>query len=285
MLNGIDTLIFDIQDVGARFYTYLVTMGYAMEEAAKYNIKFIVLDRPNPIGKIIEGPVLEKDIKSFTAYYEIPVRHGLTPCELAYFHKIKSNLNLDLICVKMKNYSHKLFYDETNIPWTNPSPNIRNLNAAILYPGIGCFEATNISVGRGTDSPFEFFGSPWLDNEKIVNYLKNQKLKGVKFSSCKKIPDNDLYKGEVVKGVCIKITDKNKVRAFDIFVHSIHFIYHHHKENLEIRKEEIAKMTGKREFLKMLEEGKKPQEIISKFKKEIKEYKKYLKEKNILLYP
>ncbi|MEF3280946.1 MAG: DUF1343 domain-containing protein [Elusimicrobiota bacterium] len=283
MLKDLDTLVFDIQDVGVRFYTYLTTMGYAMEEATKRDIEFIVLDRPNPISDVIEGPVLDKDIKAFTAYYEVPVRHSLTPCEMAYFHKLKSNLKINLKCVKMKNYNHKMFFNETNLPWVNPSPNIRNLNAAILYAGIGCFEATNISVGRGTEMPFEFFGSPWLDNESLVEYLNSKKLDGVEFYPVEKIPDSDLYKGEKVKGVYIKVLDKEKVRAMDIFVHSIYFIYRNHRDKLLIEEDGMKRMVNEK-FLKWLYKGKEPQYILNKFQKGIKKYQKYLKKNNIVMY-
>ncbi|MGC9070045.1 MAG: exo-beta-N-acetylmuramidase NamZ family protein [Elusimicrobiales bacterium] len=285
MLENIDTLVFDIQDVGARFYTYLTTMGYAMEEAAKKKIRFIVLDRPNPISSsIMEGPVLDDDIKAFTAYFAVPVRHSLTAGEMAIFHKIKSNIDLELYVVRMEGYKRDMFFDETSIKWVNPSPNIRNLNTAILYPGIGCFEATNISVGRGTDIPFEFFGSPWLDNSRISDELNKRKLKGVEFKPCYRVPSEDLYAGEVVNGVCIKVTDKRKVRAFDIFVNAIYLINAFYPDKLVIREREITLMTGSKDFYLLLKNGATPKQIVRRYNKALKDFKKYLKKNNIKLY-
>jgi len=147
MLKDLDVLVFDIQDIGARFYTYLTTMGYAMEEAAKAGVAFMVLDRPNPIGGLVEGPVLEPGISAFTAYFPVPARHGFTAGEMALFHKAKLDLKLDLAVVKLENWTRAMTFDQTGIVWTNPSPNIRNVDAEVLYPGLGCFEATNVSVG------------------------------------------------------------------------------------------------------------------------------------------
>ncbi len=283
MLNGIDALVFDIQDVGARFYTYLTTMGYAMEEAAKKNIEFIVLDRPNPIGDMTEGPILDESISAFTAYFKVPTRHSLTPGEMAVFHKKRSNLNLSLKVIKMEGYKNEMFYDETGLGWVNPSPNIRSLNAAILYAGLGCFEATNISVGRGTDKPFEFFGSPWMDNIKISNELNKAKLKGVKFKVCEKTPDADIYKGESVKGVCVEVWDKRKVESFKIFVNAIYFLNKYHPDNLIIKEKEIAKMTGDKDFFNKIKKGYSPKQIIKSYEKKLKEFNKYIK-KEIRLY-
>jgi len=284
MLKDIDVLIFDIQDVGARFYTYLTTMGYAMEEAAKKNIEFIVLDRPNPIGNKIEGAVLDDGISSFTAYFKVPTRHSLTAGEMAIFHKLTANLDLDLKVVMMKNYKRGMFYDETGLKWINPSPNIRNINAAVLYSGIGCFEATNISVGRGTDIPFEFFGAPWLDNVKISNELNKKNLKGVRFKPCEKIPESDLYQGEVVKGICIEVYKKKKVNSFDIFLNVIYLINKYHPDKLVIKKDEIIKMVGDKDFYDMIKSGKKPSYITKRYKKELKEFKKFINSKRIKLY-
>lgn len=284
MIRNIDVLVFDIQDVGSRFYTYLTTMGYAMEEASKKKIEFVVLDRPNPIGDIIEGPILDDDINAFTAYYKIPTRHSLTPCEMAYLHKMKSKMDIKLRCVKMENYKKKMFFDETNIDWINPSPNIRNLNAALLYPGIGCFEATNISVGRGTDSPFEFFGSPWLNNTLIADELNKLNIEGVVFIPVEKIPNMDIYKGESIKGIFIKIVDKEKIKAMDIFVNIFYLIRKYNFDKFEVKKDEIAKMVGTKKFLEMIEKGKKPDYILKKFQKDVKKFKKYIIKNKIVLY-
>lgn len=285
MLKDIDILVFDIQDIGTRFYTYLTTMGYAMEEAAKKKIEFLVLDRPNPVSsEIIEGAVLDKDIKAFTAYFNVPTRHSLTAGEMALFHKVYNKLDLDLKIIKMEGYKRDMFFYDTGIKWINPSPNIRNINAAILYSGIGCFEATNISVGRGTDIPFEFFGAPWLDNKNLVSELKKIKIDGVEFKECVKIPDSDLYAGSIVNGICIGVLDKKKVRSFDIFVHSIYLINLYHPDKLEIRENDIAKMTGDKNFYNLIKKGTKPQNILNKYKSQIKKFQKYINKNSIKLY-
>lgn len=285
MLKGVDVIVFDIQDVGTRFYTYLTTMGYAMEEASKHKIKFIVLDRPNPVSSyIVEGPVLDKDIKSFTAYFDVPIRHSLTAGEMAVFHKVYSNIDVDLEVVKMEGYKRDMFFDDTKINWINPSPNIRNLNAAVLYSGIGCFEATNISVGRGTDSPFEFFGSPWLDNVKIADELNKIRLKGVEFYPCEKKPSYDLYADQKIMGVCIKVLEKRKVRAFDIFVNAAYLINLYHPYNFLMREKEISMMVGDHNFYSLIKNGEKPEVILKKYKKDIKNFQNFIKRNRILLY-
>ncbi|MCP4577541.1 MAG: DUF1343 domain-containing protein, partial [Deltaproteobacteria bacterium] len=156
MLRGIDTLIFDIQDIGTRFYTYISTMGYAMEATTEHGIRFMVLDRPNPInGKDIAGPMLDMGRESFVGYHNLPVRHGMTTGELALMFKEEKDLLLNLKIVPVERWNRKDFFDATGLTWINPSPNMRSVSQALLYPGIGLLETTNISVGRGTDTPFE----------------------------------------------------------------------------------------------------------------------------------
>ncbi len=269
MLSGIDTLVFDIQDIGARFYTYLTTMGYAMEEAAKNNIEFIVLDRPNPIGgKIIEGPVLEKGIKAFTAYYGVPVRHGFTAGEMALFHKEKKNLsNLKLKIVKMRNWKRNMFFRETGLPWINPSPNIRNFEAELLYPGLGCFEATNVSVGRGTNSPFLWFGAPWMKARKIVKKLNKAKLRGVKFQFEERVPSENMYKNKICRGIKIKVKDGKKVNSFAVFLHAAYWLLNYNEKEFELRKQELIKMVGRCAISDMIIGGEKPQKTLGEINK------------------
>ncbi|MBI4351671.1 MAG: DUF1343 domain-containing protein [Elusimicrobia bacterium] len=268
MLKDLDILVFDIQDIGARFYTYLTTMGYAMEEATKAGLPFMVLDRPNPIGGLVEGPVLEPGISFFTAYFPVPARHGFTAGEMALFHKANLNLSLDLAVVPMVNWNRDLFFDQTGVVWTNPSPNIRNVNAEVLYPGLGCFEASNISVGRGTDRPFLWFGAPWMKAEKIAKKLSRAGLKGVKFSPLKLTPDKDVFEGKLCEGVNIEVTDKGAVRALDIFVHAVYLLKKYNGADFRLKPEEIRKMTGSSALHTMLEAGAKPAEIIAAFEKD-----------------
>ena len=164
ILAGIDTIVVDLQDIGTRFYTYMTTMAYMMEAAAKQNIKVMVLDRPNPInGLQIEGPNLDRKFIGFTGYFPMPIRHGLTMGELAQLFRGENNIPVELTVIKMKGWRRSYWFDETGLPWINPSPNMQNLIQATLYPGIGAIEGTRISVGRGTGTPFEQIGAPWID--------------------------------------------------------------------------------------------------------------------------
>jgi len=273
MLKDLDVLVFDIQDIGARFYTYLTTMGYAMEEAAKAGLPFMVLDRPNPIGGLAEGPVLEPGISFFTAYFPVPARHGFTAGEMALFHKSNLKLNLDLTVIKMENWTRDLFFDQTGVVWTNPSPNIRNVKAEVLYPGLGCFEASNVSVGRGTDRPFLWFGAPWMKADKIAEKLSKAGLKGVKFSTLKLTPANDFYEGKACEGINIEITDKSAVRALDIFTHAAYLLKKYNGADFNLKPVEIRKMTGSADLYTMLEAGAKPAGIIAVFEKSSADFK------------
>ena len=267
MLKDIDVLVFDIQDIGARFYTYLTTMGYAMEEAARAGIDFVVLDRPNPIGGITEGPVLEDGISLFTAYYRVPARHGLTAGEMALFHKSRATegsplAQLNLRIIKMENWNRNIFFNETGIKWTDPSPNIREPAAEVLYPGIGCFEASNLSVGRGTDIPFLWFGAPWLDGRKLSAQLNADRLPGVSFTELSLIPDRSVHKGIKCGGVKITVTDQKAVRALDMLVYISWHLKKNHPADFHFREKEIRDMTGTSALYDMLEAGAGPEEIL-----------------------
>jgi uncharacterized protein YbbC (DUF1343 family)/CubicO group peptidase (beta-lactamase class C family) len=215
MLKDIDTLVFDIQDVGTRFYTYTTTCGYAMEEAARNKIKFVVLDRPNPInGYDIEGPVADKELtESFTAYHPIPVRYGMTIGELAILFNSERKIGADLSVIKMEGWRRADYYDGTALTWVNPSPNMRSLTEALLYPGIGLLETTNVSVGRGTDTPFELIGAPWIDGQKLSEALNRAGLAGVRFVPVKFTPKSSKFADEECRGVNIVITDRGSFRS------------------------------------------------------------------------
>lgn len=210
-LKDLDALVFDIQDVGARFYTYISTLGYVMEEAARTRLPVFVLDRPNPIGGLdVEGPVADADKLSFISYHMIPVRHGMTIGELARLFNEERKLNCDLRVVKMENWRRGMWLDGTNLTWVNPSPNMRSLVEATLYPGIGLLETTNLSVGRGTDTPFEIIGAPWLDGQRLASYLNNRKIAGVRFVPVRFTPKASVFKNEECGGVNFIITDRSR---------------------------------------------------------------------------
>jgi uncharacterized protein YbbC (DUF1343 family) len=214
MLDGLDVLVFDIQDIGARFYTYISTMGYAMEEAARAGLRFVVLDRPNPInGLQVEGPVLESHRLSFTGYFPLPVRHGMTIGELAMLFNAENRLNLNLEVVKMEGWRREIWFDETDVSWVNPSPNIRNLRQATLYTAVGLIESTNVSVGRGTETPFEILGAPWINGDRLARILNKRKLAGVKISPVHFTPASDRYEGKRCHGIKLTVTDRSRFQT------------------------------------------------------------------------
>ena len=214
MLTGIDTLVFDIQDIGTRFYTYISTMGHAMQAAAENNIRFVVLDRPNPINGItISGPVLDQGRQSFVGFHRLPVRHGMTTGELARMFKAELRLELDLVIIQLEHWHRAGYFDATGLKWVNPSPNMRSLPEAILYPGIGLLETTNLSVGRGTDTPFELIGAPWLDGNMLARKLRLLKLPGVRFDAIEFTPESSKFEGELCSGISIHITDREQFKS------------------------------------------------------------------------
>jgi uncharacterized protein YbbC (DUF1343 family)/CubicO group peptidase (beta-lactamase class C family) len=212
-LKDLDALVFDIQDIGTRFYTYISTLGYVMEEAARAHLPVFVLDRPNPINGVdVEGPLADADQLSFTAYHTLPVRHGMTIGEIARLYNDARKLNCDLRVVKMENYRRSMWFDSTNLVWVNPSPNMRSLAEATLYPGIGLLETTNLSVGRGTDTPFELVGAPWLDGQRLAALLNERGLAGVRFVPVRFTPKTSVFKSEECGGINIIVTDRTQFR-------------------------------------------------------------------------
>lgn len=213
-IQDLDAVVFDIQDVGARFYTYSCTMLYALESAAKSQKTFYLLDRPNPItGVHVEGPELDRDLESFTGCYDMPVRHGLTFGELATMANAEQHWNADLHVIKMSNWERGDWWDSTSLPWLDPSPNMRGLNAALLYPGLAMIEASpGYSVGRGTDAPFEQVGAPWIDGPALAEDLNRRFIPGVRIYPTRFKPIASVFAGEMISGVRFVITDRE---AFD----------------------------------------------------------------------
>jgi uncharacterized protein YbbC (DUF1343 family) len=213
MLRGIDALIFDIQDVGARFYTYVSTMAYAMEEAAKAHIPFYVLDRPNPITGIhVEPPLLDRDKLSFVGYYPLPLRHGMTIGELATLFNAENHIGADLTVVRMEGWERGDWFDATSLPWVNPSPNIRSMNAAVLYPGVAMLEySPNYSVGRGTDAPFEMIGADFIRGTELAAYLNQRWIPGVRFYPVRFQPSGTRLTGTDLEGVRFQIISRESL--------------------------------------------------------------------------
>ncbi len=209
MLQGLDTIVIDLQDVGVRFYTYYATMGLVMEEAARRKIAVVVLDRPNPInGWQIEGANLDATGDALITYHQMPVRHGLTMGEMARLLNDEKKIGADLTVVRAENWRRDLWYDETGLAWVNPSPNMRNLNQATLYPGVGSIEYSNISVGRGTDQPFEQLGAPWIDGPRLAAALNARRLAGIRFYPVTFTPASSKYANQVCQGVFMVVTNR-----------------------------------------------------------------------------
>jgi uncharacterized protein YbbC (DUF1343 family) len=215
-LRGLDALVFDVQDVGARFYTYISTLGLAMEAAAQAKIPFVVLDRVNPItGESVEGPIADADGLSFVAYHRLPIRHGMTVGELARLFNEERGLRADLTVVKLDGWERRMWFDATGAMWVNPSPNMRSLTEATLYPGVGLLEYANLSVGRGTDTPFEVVGAPWVDGRRLAAALNAAHLAGVRFTPVRFTPRASAFQNETCEGVNLIVTDRS---AFETVV-------------------------------------------------------------------
>jgi uncharacterized protein YbbC (DUF1343 family) len=212
-LADIDCLVFDIQDVGARFYTYMSTMALGMESAAEHHLRYVVLDRPNPIGGVdVAGPVADAGRESFVGFHTLPLRHGMTVGELATMYRAEKKLDVDLAVARIENWRRGDYWDATGLTWINPSPNMRNLNEAVLYPGVGVLETTNLSVGRGTDTPFEVLGAPWIDGPLLARELNAAGLGGVRFVPIEFTPDSSKFAGEKCQGINLVIVDRAELK-------------------------------------------------------------------------
>jgi len=229
MLQGLDALVFDIQGAGVRFYTFITTMGYCMEAAAKHKISFFVLDRPDPLGgEKIEGPMLDPSRISFVGYFRLPVVYAMTLGELARMFSTENKMGLDLHVIAMKNWRRSQTYDETGLAWIPPSPNLRTLNEAFLYPGVEILQPAGVSVGRGTDAPFEQLGAPWIHSDVLLNSLNSRQIPGVSFAAASFTPSDGLYKGEACAGVKLEITDRgvfDSIRVGLEIADAIHRLY------------------------------------------------------------
>ena len=216
-LKGLDALVFDIQDIGCRFYTYVSTMGLALEAAKEAGIKFIVLDRVNPIGGVVvDGPIRKGEGNDFVAFHEIPVQHGMTAGELARMFNQERKVGADLTVIPVEGWVPSMRFDETGLPWVNPSPNMRSFTQAMLYPGVGLVEFTNLSVGRGTATPFEHVGAPWVNDGRFAQLLNEEGIPGIDFLPTRFTPDASVSEGEDCAGVRFFITDRDRFRPLDL---------------------------------------------------------------------
>ncbi|HVS74501.1 MAG TPA: DUF1343 domain-containing protein [Candidatus Acidoferrales bacterium] len=261
MLRGIDTLVFDIQDAGVRFYTYTTTMAYCMEEAARRGIAFYVLDRPNPLGgEVVEGPMLDKDKLSFTGHFPLPVRYGLTIGELSQLFNAENKIGCDLHVIAMRNWRRGTYYDQTGVRWIPPSPNLRTLKGAVLYPGLEILQNANVSVGRGTEAPFEQFGAPWMDGEKVAAELNAKRLAGVHFAPAQFVPASGLFMGQKCSGVAPRVTDRAAVRSVEMAIEIVTVLGRLYPKEFEPARTVL--LLGNEATVRMLERGAAPEEIV-----------------------
>jgi uncharacterized protein YbbC (DUF1343 family) len=216
-LVSVDAIVYDIQDIGVRFYTYESTLGYFLEAAAKSGKEIVVLDRPNPIGgTYVQGPMADPGRESFVSYWKTPVRHGMTVGELARMFNAERAIGAKLTVVSMEGWMRGDWYDSTGMLWIDPSPNMRSLTEAVLYPGIGMIEGSNISVGRGTDTPFELVGAPWVESTTFASYLNARQISGVRFVPVQFVPRASVYAGEKCRGVNLVITNRDALDATEL---------------------------------------------------------------------
>jgi uncharacterized protein YbbC (DUF1343 family)/CubicO group peptidase (beta-lactamase class C family) len=272
-LAGLDALVYDIQDVGTRFYTYLTTLGYVMEEAAKAKLPVFVLDRPNPIGgELVEGPPADEARLSFTAYHVIPVRTGMTIGELALLFNAERKIGADLRVVKMRGWSRGLWYDETGLEWIHPSPNMRSLTAAALYPGIGLLETTNISVGRGTDTPFEILGAPWIDGARLAEVLAARAAPGVRFSPVHFTPTGSVHAGQRCGGVRIDVVDREALHSVSLGIEiatTLRDLY-----PVDWDRKNLGSLIANGNVVERIERGESAPRIIASWQRELEEFRK-----------
>jgi len=273
MMAGLDALVFDIQDAGVRFYTHITTMAYAMEAAATHHIPFYVLDRPDPLGgDRVEGPMLDRDRTNFVGYFPMPVRMGMTLGEMAQMFNAENKIGCDLHVIPMQNWRRRLWIDETGLPWVNPSPNLRSLDADILYPGLEILQAGGVSVGRGTDRPFDLVGAPWVRSEEIVAELNRRAIPGVRFEAATFTPDSGLYKGEHCEGVRAVLTRRNALEPVRMGVEIASALAKLYPDKFDPSK--MIELLGNAATIKQLVEGSAPAAIAASWDNDMEAFRR-----------
>jgi uncharacterized protein YbbC (DUF1343 family)/CubicO group peptidase (beta-lactamase class C family) len=271
MCQSIDTFVFDIQDIGARFYTYISTMGEAMIAASEFGKRFVVLDRPNPIGGIaVAGPMLDPGSESFVAFHHLPVRHGMTIGEIARMLKAELELAVDLEVIPCQGWTRSDLYDATGLTWINPSPNMRSLNQALLYPGVGLLETTNVSVGRGTDTPFEIIGAPWMDGRQLAQCLNAIQLTGVSFVPVEFTPDSSKFQGQNCRGVQILITDRSLLEPLHVGFALAGTLRRLYPDDWETKN--LNRLLGNKDCFQAIVDGKSLEEVLDLARNGVSEF-------------
>ncbi len=280
-LQGLDALVFDIQDIGCRFYTYISTLGHCLEAAGQAKLKFFVLDRVNPINGVdLDGPIW-KEPASFIAFHPIPVRHGMTVGELAQLFNVERQFGADLMVIPVQGWTRRLWFDETGLPWTNPSPNMRSLTEAMLYPGVGLLETTNLSVGRGTETPFEVVGAPYIDDVQLAYELNQMALKGVRFVPVRFTPSASVFKDQPCAGVSIVLTDREHCQVVDIGIALAHVLHRLYPAEFELDK--FNRLLGDPATVQAIKDGKSLADIRAAWSNDLNAFA--ARREKFLLYP
>lgn len=271
-LRNLDAVVIDLQDAGVRFYTYETVVGYFLEAAAQTHTEIVVLDRPNPInGSFVQGPLSDAEASSYVDYMPLPVRHGMTLGELARYFNVERNLHAPLSVIAMQGWQRGDWFDATSLMWVNPSPNLRDLEEATLYPALGLIETTNISVGRGTDTPFEQFGAPWIDGVKLSQYLNARLLPGVRFMPVSFIPAKPYpYAEQLCQGVRILLTDRNVLDSPELGIEIAAALHKLFPEGFKLEK--ISTLLANKEVLNALSTGQDPQRIADSWRDALEEF-------------
>jgi uncharacterized protein YbbC (DUF1343 family) len=273
MLQGLDALVFDIQDAGVRFYTYITTMGYTMEAVGKHHIAYYVLDRPDPLGgERIEGPMLDKDRTNFVAYFPMPVRMGMTLGEMAQMFNAENKIGVELHVIAMRNWRRQDYFDDTGLPWVNPSPNLRSFRAENLYPGLEILQAGGISAGRGTDKPFERIGAPWIRSDAFIKEMNRRGVAGVRFIADRFTPDSGLYAGQVCEGARVVITNRALFESTRMGIEIAAALGKLYPSDFDVSK--MIALVGNAKTIRKLKVGEAPATIVANWSADLKAFRK-----------
>ncbi len=273
LLKGIDVLLVDIQDAGVRFFSYEVMLGYILESAAKAGVAVFVLDRPNPVtGAFVQGPMSQTGPKSLIAYYDLPVRHGMTLGELAQMFNAERHIGAKLTVVAMSGWLRGDWYDSTGLLWVAPSPNLRTVNQATLYPGVALVEGTNVSVGRGTDTPFEVVGAPWINAREFAQYLNSRLIEGVRFVPVAFTPTDNKYAGQQCQGVNLIVTRRNGLDAPELGVELASALLRLYPKDFKIEK--MGDILGNGPVFEAIQGGADPRRIAEDWREPLEQFAK-----------
>lgn len=273
MLQGLDAVVFDMQDAGVRYYTFITTMAYAMEEAVRHGVEFIVLDRPNPLnGVAVQGPQLDADRLSFEGYFPLPLRHGLTVGELARLFNAQNEIGAKLKVVPMQGWSRAMWFDGAGLEWVNPSPNLRSLTGNTFYPAVELLRAGEVSVGRGTETPFELFGAPWIDADELQRYLQARQLPGVRFVATEFTPTADVHANRACHGLRLLLSDREALDVGRLGVELLSGLWRLYPR--EFRLDNTIRLLGSGQTLERIRAGEDPLAIVTGWQEELEAFRK-----------